>query len=126
MARYVRGQTLQIKANQYIEAARTVGSSDFKIITRHIVPNLISIVIVASTLNIAGTIIGEAGISLLGLGVQDPGSSLGLMIAERADAIDTPHPWEVLLPCIVLAMIVLAFSFLGDGLRDAFDPRSKD
>jgi len=126
MARYVRGQTLQIKANQYIEAARTVGSSDFKIITRHIVPNLISIVIVASTLNIAGTIIGEAGISLLGLGVQDPGSSLGLMIAERAEAIDTPHPWEVLLPCIVLAIIVLAFSFIGDGLRDAFDPRSKD
>jgi peptide/nickel transport system permease protein len=58
--------------------------------------------------------------------VQDPGSSLGLMIAERAEAIDTPHPWEVLLPCIVLAIIVLAFSFLGDGLRDAFDPRSKD
>ena len=126
MARYVRGQTLQIKANQFIEAARTVGSSDFKIITRHIIPNLFSIVIVASTLNIAGTIIGEAGISLLGLGVQDPGSSLGLMIAERAGAIETSHPWEVLLPCIVLAIIVLAFSFLGDGLRDAFDPRSKE
>lgn len=126
MARYVRGQTLQIKGNQFIEAARTVGSSDFKIITRHIVPNLLSIVIVASTLNIAGTIIGEAGISLLGLGVQDPGSSLGLMISERAEAIETSHPWEVLLPCIILAIIVLAFSFLGDGLRDAFDPRSKD
>lgn len=126
MARYVRGQTLQIKASQFIEAARTVGSNDFKIITRHIVPNLFSVVIVASTLNIAGTIIGEAGISLLGLGVQDPGSSLGLMIAERAEAIETSHPWEVLLPCIVLAIIVLAFSFLGDGLRDAFDPRSKD
>jgi oligopeptide transport system permease protein len=126
MARYVRGQTLQIKASQFIEAARTVGSSDFKIIIRHIVPNLFSVVIVASTLNIAGTIIGEAGISLLGLGVQDPGSSLGLMIAERAEAIETSHPWEVLLPCIVLAIIVLAFSFLGDGLRDAFDPRSKD
>ena len=126
MARYVRGQTLQIKANQFIEAARAVGSSDFKIITRHIIPNLFSIVIVASTLNIAGTIIGEAGISLLGLGVQDPGSSLGLMIAERAEAIETSHPWEVLLPCIVLAIIVLAFSFLGDGLRDAFDPRSKE
>jgi peptide/nickel transport system permease protein len=126
MARYVRGQALQIKASQFIEAARTVGSNDFKIITRHIVPNLFSVVIVASTLNIAGTIIGEAGISLLGLGVQDPGSSLGLMIAERTEAIETSHPWEILLPCIVLAIIVLAFSFLGDGLRDAFDPRSKD
>jgi peptide/nickel transport system permease protein len=126
MARYVRGQTLQIKAHQFIEAARTVGSSDFKIIIRHIIPNLLSIVIVTSTLNIAGTIIGEAGISLLGLGVQDPGSSLGLMISARAAAIETSHPWEVLLPCIILAIIVLAFSFLGDGLRDAFDPRSKD
>jgi oligopeptide transport system permease protein len=126
MARYVRGQTLQIRANQFIEAARTVGSSDFKIITSHIIPNLFSIVIVTSTLNISGTIIGEAGLSLLGLGVQDPGASLGLMIAERADAIETPHPWEVLLPCLVLVIIVLAFSFLGDGLRDAFDPRSRD
>ena len=126
MARYVRGQTLQIKGNQFVEAARTVGSSDFKIITRHIIPNLFSIVIVTSTLNISGTIIGEAGLSLLGLGVQDPGASLGLMISERASAIETPHPWEVLLPCIVLVIIVLAFSFLGDGLRDVFDPRSKD
>src|SRR5690348_10013207 len=126
MARYVRGQTLQLKEQQFIEAARTAGTSNMRIILRHIVPNLFSIVVVASTLNIVGTIIGEAGISLLGLGVQDPGSSLGLMIAERAEAIETSHPWEVLLPCIVLAIIVLTFSFLGDGLRDAFDPRSKD
>ena len=125
MARYVRGQTLQLKEQQFVEAARTSGASSAKIILRHIVPNLFSIVIIASTLNIANTIVGEAGISLLGLGVQSPGSSLGLMISDGISQIDT-HPWEVLLPSIVLAIIVLCFSFLGDGLRDAFDPRSKD
>jgi peptide/nickel transport system permease protein len=125
MARYVRGQTLQLKQQQFIEAARTVGTSDTQIILRHILPNLFSIVVIASTLNMGGTIIGEAGISLLGLGVQQPGSSIGLMIAQAEDLAAT-HPWEVLLPSFVLAIIVLAFSFFGDGLRDAFDPRSKD
>ena len=81
MARYVRGQTLQLKEQQFVEAARTSGTSNIQIILRHIIPNLFSIVIVASTLNIANTIIGEAGISLLGLGVQSPGSSIGLMIS---------------------------------------------
>jgi peptide/nickel transport system permease protein len=125
MARYVRGQTLQLKEQQFVEAARTAGTSDFRIILRHIVPNLFSIVIIASTLNIANTIIGEAGISLLGLGVQSPGSSIGLMISDGTSLLST-YPWESLLPSSVLIIIVLAFSFLGDGLRDAFDPRAKD
>lgn len=125
MARFVRGQTLQLKEQQFVEAARTSGSSDGKIIFRHIVPNLFSIVIVASTLNISNTIIGEAGLSLLGLGVQPPGSSLGLMIADGENTI-TSFPWQIILPTIVLAIIVLAFSFLGDGMNDAFNPRSKD
>ncbi len=125
MARYVRGQTLQLKEQQFIEAARTAGTSDTQIILRHIIPNLFSIVVVASTLNIVTTIIAEAGISLLGLGVQQPGSSIGLMIAQAQNLVDT-HPWEILLPSGVLAIIVLCFSFIGDGLRDAFDPRSKD
>lgn len=125
MARYVRGQTLQLKEQQFVEAARTVGSSDAKIILRHIVPNLFSIVIVAATLDISNTIIGEAGLSLLNLGVQPPGSSLGLMISDAATTLSL-YPWEVLLPSIVLTIIVLAFSFFGDGLRDAFDPRGKN
>jgi peptide/nickel transport system permease protein len=125
MARYVRGQTLQLKEQQFIEAARTAGTSNTRIIMRHIIPNLFSIVVVASTLNIVGTIISEAGISLLGLGVQPPGSSIGLMISD-AQAQVSAHPWEILLPSFVLALIVLSFSFIGDGLRDAFDPRSKD
>ncbi len=125
MARYVRGQTLQIKEQQFVEAARTSGTSNARIILRHIVPNLSSIVVVASTLNIANTVISEAGLSLLGLGVQQPGTSLGLMISNALTSISV-YPFEVLLPSIVLTIIVLAFSFLGDGLRDAFDPRSKD
>jgi oligopeptide transport system permease protein len=125
MARYVRGQTLQLREHQFVEASYTSGTSNARIIRRHIVPNLFSIVVVASTLNIAGTIIGEAGLSLLGLGVQQPGSSLGLMISDATPLIET-HPWEVLLPSLLLSLVVLAFSFFGDGLRDAFDPRSKD
>ena len=125
MARYVRGQTLQLKEQQFVEAARTSGASNFQIIWRHIIPNLFSIVVIAATLNISSTIITEAGISFLGLGVQPPGSSIGLMVSDGAEFIRT-HPWEAVLPCIVLALIVLAFSFLGDGVRDAFDPRSKD
>jgi len=125
MARYVRGQTLQLKEQQFIEAARTSGTTNARIILRHIIPNLFSIVVVAATLDISNTIIGEAGISLLGLGVQAPGSSLGLMIADASQYVQT-HPFEVLVPSVTLAIIVLTFSFLGDGLRDAFDPRSKD
>jgi len=125
MARYVRGQALQMKELQYVEAARTSGTRDLRIILRHIIPNLFSIVVVVATLDISATIVGEAGISMLGLGVQPPGSSIGLMIASASQYVGI-HPWEVLVPCVTLALIVLAFSFLGDGLRDAFDPRSKD
>jgi peptide/nickel transport system permease protein len=125
MARYVRGQTLQIKEQQFIEAAHTAGTSDARIILRHIIPNLFSIVVVAATLDIANTVIGEAGLSLLGLGVQQPGSSIGLMISDGFTVIEN-SPWEVFLPSLVLTIIVLAFSFLGDGLRDAFDPHSQE
>jgi len=125
MARFVRGQTLQLKEQQYVEAAITSGTSNMQTILRHIIPNLSSIVVVAATLDISATIIGEAGLSFLGLGVQPPGSSIGLMINDARNLVDT-HPWEVLLPSVALTIIVLAFSFLGDGLRDAFDPRTKN
>jgi ABC-type dipeptide/oligopeptide/nickel transport system permease subunit len=82
-------------------------------------------VVVAATLDISNTIISEAGISYLGLGVQPPGSSIGLMISDASTNLQA-YPFEVILPTAVLALIVLAFSFIGDGLRDAFDPRSKD
>ena len=125
MARYVRGHTLQLKQQQFIEAARSAGTSDVRIILHHIIPNIFSTVFIISTLSIAGTIIGESGLSLLGLGVRPPGSSLGLMIADGADLLEI-HPWNTLLPTIVLTIIVLSISFIGDGLRDAFDPHTKD
>jgi len=127
MARLVRGQTLQLKEQQFIEAARTSGTKNSLIILRHIIPNLISLVVVVATLNISSTIVSEAGISLLGLGVQPPGSSIGLMISDAtSNAIDIYlYPWEVFFPCATLTLIVLAFSFLGDALRDAFDPHAK-
>ncbi len=125
MARFVRGQTLQLKEQQFVEAARTSGTNNTRIITRHIVPNLFNIVVVAATLNITNTVIGEAGLSFLGLGVSTPGASIGLMVSDATNVIDV-HPWEILVPSVTLTIIVLAFSFLGDGLRDAFDPRAKD
>ncbi len=125
MARYVRGQTLQLKEQQFIEAARTVGTSPLKIISRHIIPNIASLIIVAASLDIAGAVINEGVLSLLGLGVQPPGASLGVMINENIGSISL-HPWETLLPAVALAILVLAFSFIGDGMRDAFDPRTKD
>jgi ABC-type dipeptide/oligopeptide/nickel transport system permease subunit len=127
MMRYVRGQSLLLKEQQYVEAARTVGTPDLKIIRRHLVPNLLNVVVVASTLDILNTIIGEAGISFLGAGIRPPFTSLGLMIANASptDKLAT-HPTEMIWPCLVLVILVLCFSFVGDGVRDAFDPRTKD
>ncbi|HEY1348986.1 MAG TPA: ABC transporter permease [Ktedonobacteraceae bacterium] len=124
MARYVRGRTLQMKEQPFVEAARVCGTPNLRIIRRHIVPNLLNLIVLTATLDLGGIIVGEAGISLLGLGVQPPGSSLGLMIVEGLNVIDT-HPWEVLLPSLVLTSIVLALSYVGDGLQKAFDPRLK-
>ncbi len=127
MMRYVRGQTLELKERQFVEAAHTVGTSTFNILRRHIVPNVLPIVIVASTLNILATIIGEAGISLLGAGLQPPATSLGLMISDAQAKIYSPTAWtEEMWPCLVLIIIVIAFSFMGDGVSDAFNPRKKD
>ncbi|HZC05489.1 MAG TPA: ABC transporter permease, partial [Ktedonobacterales bacterium] len=125
MARLVRGQTLQLREQQFIEASRTVGSSNGRIIMQHIVPNLFNIVIVAAALDVVNTIVSEAVISLLGLGVQTPGSSLGLMINDAVSQIAL-NPWEVIWPTVVLSILVLAFSFMGDGVQDAFNPRTKD
>jgi oligopeptide transport system permease protein len=125
LARLVRGQTLQLKEQQYIEAARTSGSNDLRILLSHILPNLLGIIIVTISFDIPTTITAEAGLSFLGLGVQQPGSSIGLMISDATNLVDT-HPWEALLPSIVLTILVVVLSFIGDGLRDAFDPRAKN
>jgi peptide/nickel transport system permease protein len=125
MARFVRGQTLQLKEQQFIEAARMSGSSNQRIMMQHIVPNLFSIVVAAATLDIVGTVIAEATLSLLNLGVEPPGSSLGLMIFDGSNRLYI-NPWEVIWPVATLAILVLSVAFLGDGVNDAFNPRTKD
>lgn len=125
MARYVRGQALQIKEQPFVEAARVCGTPNTRIIMRHILPHLLHIIVLTATLDLGAIIVGEAGISLLGLGVQPPGSSLGLMIVEGANVIDT-HPWVALLPALTLTTIILALSYVGDGIQKAFDPRQQN
>ena len=125
MARYIRAQTLQLKEQQFIEAARTNGTGSIKIILRHIVPNVASLIIIVATLDMAGTVIAEGTLSLLGLGAQPPGSSLGLMIFQYSGYLQV-FSFEIWWPILGLVILVLALSFIGDGLRDAFDPRTKD
>ena len=123
-ARIVRGQVLAVKENEFIQAARAQGASDFRLIFTHIMPNSLAPIIVVTTLGIAGNILGEAGLSFLGLGVQAPEPSWGNMLAEGRSSIDTAW-WVSLLPGLCIVFTVLGFNLLGDGLRDALDPRLK-
>ena len=122
MARLTRGQILSVKEKEYIEAARSLGASDFHIIFKHIMPNIIGPLIVSETLAIPGYISTEAFLSFIGLGVNPPTPSWGAMISSGARSIRT-YPNQVFLPAIMLGITMFAFNFLGDGLRDAFDPK---
>ena len=122
MARLTRGQTLSVREKEFVEAARTVGSGNRRIMSRHVLPNIIGVLIVYETLAIPAYIATEAFLSFIGLGVNPPTPSWGIMIANSASAVRT-HPNQVLLPALMLAITMFAFNFLGDGLRDALDPR---
>ncbi len=124
MARIVRGQTLSLKRREFIEAARAGGVSTAKIIRRHIIPNTIGPVIAYSTLTIPQVILTESFLSFLGLGVQEPYTSWGVLVSEGAAEIETA-PWMLIFPAIFLATSLFCFNFIGDGLRDAFDPRDR-
>lgn len=123
MARYVRGQTLVLREQEFVMAARSVGASSFHIIVHHILPNVAGLVIVGSTLDVANVVVNEAVLSLLGLGIQPPDPSIGKMIYEAIPYLER-SPLQVFLPSLLLMFIVLCVSFLGDGLRDAIDPSS--
>jgi oligopeptide transport system permease protein len=128
MARVVRGQVISLKNEQFIEAARTLGASRFRIIFVHLVPNLLSVVIVYLTLTIPRVMLFEAFLSFLGLGVEPPDVSWGLLANEGIQAI-TPiriYWWLVVFPGLALGLTLFALNFLGDGLRDALDPRLKN
>lgn len=122
MARIVRGQTLSLKEREFVEAARLNGVSTARIILRHIAPNLIGVVIVYVTLTIPQAILVESFLSFLGLGIQEPETSLGALVNNGVKHMETA-PWVLLIPGGLLALILMCFNFLGDGLRDLFDAR---
>ena len=124
VARLMRGQVLALKKQEFVMAARAVGVPDLRIMRRHLLPNSLSPVIIAVTYGIPQAIFLEAGLSFLGLGVRPPMPSWGLMIAEGSRAIRS-YPYLVTSPALILAITMICFTFLGDGLRDALDPRLK-
>jgi len=124
MARIVRGQALALRNREFVEAAIVLGLPAHRVITRHIVPNVLGTVVVYATLTVPQVILFESFLSFLGLGVQEPLTSLGRLVAEGALEMES-SPWMLLVPSAVLAMLLLCLNFLGDGLRDALDPRQR-
>jgi oligopeptide transport system permease protein len=124
MSRIVRGQTLSLKSREFVEAARTIGLSDAAIITRHIVPNLLGPVVVYVTLTIPAVILAESFLSFLGMGVQEPLTSLGTLISQGAQDMEAA-PWLLIFPSVTMVATLMAFNFIGDGLRDAIDPKDR-
>lgn len=124
MARIARGQVLQYKRMEFVEAAHAVGASDSRIVMRHLLPNILGPLVVAESLNIPGYIFLEAFLSFIGLGVNAPTPSWGIMVSEAVQGLRS-YPNQVFVPALALSLTTLAFNFLGDGMRDALDPRLK-
>jgi oligopeptide transport system permease protein len=124
MARIVRGQTLSVKGKEFIEAARAAGVTNRKIIRRHIIPNLLGPVVVYVTLTVPQVILIESFLSFLGLGVQEPLTSWGVLIEDGAANMES-SPWMLIYPATFLAVTLFCFNFIGDGLRDALDPKDR-
>lgn len=125
VARVVRGQIISLKNSEFVEAARSVGASTGRIIFRHLVPNTLGIIIVFTTLRIPSFIMMESFLSFLGLGVQAPFASWGSLVSEGVEGMNL-FPWRLFFPALAMVLFLFAMNFLGDGLRDAFDPQSKN
>jgi len=124
MARIVRGQTLSIKQKEFIEAARAAGVGPLATIIRHVIPNVVGPVMVYVTLTVPGVILTESFLSFLGLGIQEPLTSWGVLMSDGADQMETA-PWMLLFPALFMAVTLFCFNFVGDGLRDALDPKDR-
>jgi oligopeptide transport system permease protein len=124
MARIVRGQTLSVKQKEFIEAARAAGVGTFANIVRHVVPNVLGPVVVYVTLTIPTIILAESFLSFLGLGIQEPLTSWGVLISEGSQYMETA-PWILIFPALFMAITLFCFNFIGDGLRDALDPKDR-
>lgn len=125
IARVFRSAILSVKENDYVDAARAMGASDFRIVARHIFPNSVASIVVYATMNVGGAILTESALSYLGMGVTPPTPSWGIMIQDGQTFLAT-QPWLMIMPGIAILTTVLAFTLLGDGLRDALDVKMKD
>jgi ABC-type dipeptide/oligopeptide/nickel transport system permease subunit len=124
-ARVVRSQTLSLREKEFVEAAKSIGVKDYVIMIRHILPNCLPSLIVLFTMNIPGSILSESSLSFLGIGAQPPASSWGLMVVNGKQWLFS-EPWVAISPGVAILILVLAFNFLGDGMRDAIDPYMKE
>ena len=124
LARLVRGEVLALRSREFVEAAKVAGASDFRIMFKHILPNAAGVIIVSMTLTMASAILLEASLSYLGLGVQQPDVSLGYLMNQYVTAVGT-RPWLFWWTGILIIVIALSVNFIGDGLRDAYDPRQR-
>jgi oligopeptide transport system permease protein len=125
IARMVRGQIMSLKNSEFVEAARSMGASTWRIILKHMIPNSLSVIIIYSTLRVPAFIMQESFLSFLGLGVQAPFASWGSLVGDAVDGM-TLYPWRLLYPALAMTVFLFAMNFFGDGLRDAFDPQSKN
>ncbi len=125
VARVVRGQIISLKNSEFVEAARSMGAGTWRIIFRHLVPNTLGVIIVFSTLRVPQFIMQEAFLSFLGLGISAPYASWGSLVGDAVDAMSA-SPWRLFFPALAMTIFLFAMNFLGDGLRDAFDPHSKN
>ncbi|MFA7634312.1 MAG: ABC transporter permease [Bacillota bacterium] len=124
MARIVRGQVLSLKEQDFVLAARTIGASNWQIIIKHLIPNAMGPIIVTATLNIPAAIFTEAFLSFIGLGVNAPMASWGVLASDALQSFRS-YPWQLFFPAIAISITMFAFNFLGDGLRDALDPKQR-
>jgi oligopeptide transport system permease protein len=125
MSRVVRAQVLKLKEQEYVLASRTLGNSHLKIIGKHLLPNLAGVIIINTMFTIPSAIFNEAFLSFIGLGLQDPLASLGTLIDEGFKVLRL-HPYQMIIPAIVISTIMITFNLLADGLRDALDPKMRD
>ncbi len=125
IARVVRGQIISLKNSEFVQAARSMGASSWRIIWKHLLPNTIGIIIVYSSLSLPSFIMNESFLSFLGLGVSAPLASWGSLVSEGVRAMEL-YPWQLLVPALVMTLFLFAMNFVGDGMRDAFDPQGKN
>ena len=125
LARVVRGQVLSLKNAEFVEAARSMGASPARIVFRHLTPNTLGVIVVFATLLVPDFIMSESFLSFLGLGVSAPLASWGSLVSEGTNTMEL-YPWQLLAPAVAMTLFLFAMNFLGDGLRDALDPQSKN